>query len=80
MTPWPGNISKGLTDRETHEEPARMIRVKEENNDGELHVLSYSRPDPGVPARPGDTEASVIVIDARRAAVRRYDCHHHHLH
>ena len=36
-----GNISKGLT----HEEPGRMIRVKEEeDNDGELHVLSYSHP------------------------------------
>lgn len=37
-----GNISKGLT----HEEPGRMIRVKEDN-DGELHVLSFSHPDSG---------------------------------
>lgn len=43
MTLGPGNISKGLT----HEEPGRMIRVKEEDNDGELHVLSYSHPDSG---------------------------------
>ena len=66
MIPWTGNISKGLSQTETHDEEAKsMIRVKEEDNDGEFHVLSYTRhrlrgPELGM-------GTSVIVIDARRA-------------